>query len=101
MKKVEVVWIDITSHNGWHTQNQIDRLIANNQEGMVYQIGYLYEEDDDQVVLLDSYFVDKNTLGGIHKIPRGCIKSITYLTSAKHSLPAEELVKQDDNLKSI
>ena len=39
----------------------------------------LYEEDDDQIVLLNSYFSDKKMFGDITKIPRGCIVKMTEL----------------------
>jgi hypothetical protein len=79
MKKVEIVWIDIVSADGWKDQNKLDKFITNSRHNRVCQIGYLYEEDEDQVVLLDSYFIEKDTYGGIHVIPRGCIVSITEL----------------------
>lgn len=71
MKRVEVRWIDIISSDGWHDQNKLDKFIT--QHNPVRQIGYLYEEDENQIVLLDSYFEDKSTYGGIHTIPKGCI----------------------------
>lgn len=77
MKKVEIVWRDITSLQGWLSQNQIDNFITG--ENIVTQIGYLYEEDEEHFYLLDSYFLDRSMFGGIHKIPKGCIIKINYL----------------------
>jgi hypothetical protein len=87
MKRVEVTWIDIISSDGWHDQNKLDRFVTT--VNPVIQIGYLYEEDEDQIVLLDSYFSDKQTYGGIHTIPKGCIKSIVEL-SAITNTPIKE-----------
>jgi hypothetical protein len=78
MKRVEVKWVDIIHEGGWHTQDQIDEFI-NERSMIVHQIGYLYEQDDDYLILLDSYFEDKQQFGTIHVIPKGCIKQITEL----------------------
>jgi len=80
MKIVQVTWIDIVSDDGWHSQNKIDNFIHNKIHNLVYQVGYLYEEDEDQVVLLNSYFPDKKVFGDITKIPRGCISNIKELS---------------------
>jgi hypothetical protein len=77
MKRVEIIWVDIVSYEGWKDMDELDRFITNHNP--VVQIGYLYEEDENQIVLLDSYFQEKDTFGGIHIIPRGCILSITEL----------------------
>ena len=77
MKRVIVVWRDITASLDWHTQNKLDSFITDDVENLVHQIGYLYEEDEHQIVLLDSYFQDKSKFGTIHKLPKGCIISIT------------------------
>lgn len=77
MKRVEVTWIDIMSDSGWRNQSKLDRFITSSNA--VVQIGFLYEDDDDQIVLLDSYFDDKTLFGGVHKIPKGCIRSIVEL----------------------
>lgn len=78
MKRVEVIWRDITSDDGWHTPDEADKFISDD-EGVVCHIGYLYEEDENQLVLIDSYFKNKDLFGGIHKIPKGCIVSITEI----------------------
>jgi hypothetical protein len=77
VKIVEVIWIDIRSDSGWRTLNQLETFITS--KNPVRQVGYLYEQDDDQIVLLDSYFQEKDLYGGVHTIPRGCIVSITEI----------------------
>lgn len=79
MKKVIVKWRDITASLDWHTQNKLDAFITDDRANLVHQIGYLYEEDENQVVLVDSYFEDGSKWGTIHRIPRGCIVDIKEL----------------------
>jgi hypothetical protein len=74
MKRVEVTWIDIRSEAGWLTQNQLDNFTT--KKTPVKQLGYLYEQDEEQIVLLDSYFEDKELYGGAHTIPKGVIIEI-------------------------
>lgn len=78
MKKVLVTWKDITSDDGWHDADSIDKFVSD-EENIALQIGFLYEEDENQIVLLDSYFLNKDLFGTIHKIPRGCVISVTEL----------------------
>jgi hypothetical protein len=78
MKPVIVVWKDIRSEDGWRSADEMDDFIAGNNT-IVNQIGFLYEQDEEQIILLDSYFLDKELFGGVHKIPRGCIISIQEL----------------------
>jgi hypothetical protein len=78
MQIVIVKWRDITSQDGWHSANKLDNFIIED-DNLVVQIGFLYEEDEDKIVLLDSYFEKKDLYGGVHKIPRGCIVSIQKL----------------------
>lgn len=79
MKRVVVDWVDISGQFGWHSQNKLDEFITRDNEGLVHQIGYLYEEDEHQIILLDSYFDDKSQFGTIHRIPKGCVVSITEI----------------------
>lgn len=80
MKKVEVVWRDITYKNtGWSHTNEVDDFIKDSNENTVYQLGYVYRETEDLLVLVDSYFLDDKNFGTIHKIPKGCIISVTVL----------------------
>jgi len=78
MKKVEIIWRDILSQNEWVSQEDLDNFITKSHDE-VHQIGYLYEEDEDQLVLITNYFSGKDLYGTVHRIPRGCIIKITYL----------------------
>jgi len=78
MKKVEIIWRDILSQNEWVSQEDLDNFITKSHDE-VYQIGYLYEEDDEQLVLITNYFKGKDLYGTVHRIPRGCIVEIKYL----------------------
>jgi hypothetical protein len=78
MKRVEIIWMDIVHESGWHTQEELDDFL--NEAGMtVNQLAYLYEEDDENYILVDSYFEDKSQYGTIHVIPKGCVKKLNYL----------------------
>lgn len=81
MKIALVIWTDITSKSGWHTQSQLDKFTTDDIENEVQQVGFVLEEDENQIVLLDSYFTSKETFGSATKIPKGCIKSIKYIDS--------------------
>jgi len=79
MKKVMVTWRDITARQGWHTPNKLDDFVVNDKENVVVQLGFLYEEDENQIVLLDSYFPNETLYGAPTKIPKGCIISVDLL----------------------
>jgi hypothetical protein len=78
LKKVEIKWVDIVHEGGWHSLDQLEAFM-DEKTMTVMQIGYLYEEDEEYVILLDSFFEDKTQFGTIHVIPKGCIKQITEL----------------------
>lgn len=80
MKIVEVVWVDIMINSksaGWHSQKKLDKFICNDEHRTVTQVGYLYEEDENQIVLLDST-IGKH-YGTIHTLPKGCIRRVTTI----------------------
>ncbi len=79
MKAVLVVWRDIVDDSGWKTQNQVDRFLNKLGHDIVNQLGFLLEEDEDRVVIVDSYFPDHSYYGLVTKIPRGCILEIKEL----------------------
>lgn len=74
-----VTCIDISTKQGWINQEECDSFISDESENIVYQAGFLYEQDEKQVVLLNSYFHNQDLLGDVTKIPRGCIIEITML----------------------
>ena len=77
---VIVKWRDITTSGlGWMEQEEVDLFVTDNEEAIVYQVGFLYEQDEDQIVLIDSYFHGKGTWGNITKIPKGCVLEIIKL----------------------
>lgn len=78
-KPVIVIWRDITTKNGWNEQEEIDAYIMDEKENIVYQVGFLYEEDDQQICLLNSYFYGQDLLGDLTKIPKGCVIEIKKL----------------------
>lgn len=79
LKPVLVKWIDISTSAGWKEQDEIDKFVMDESENLVHQCGFLYEEDERQVCLLNSYFVGADLLGDLTKIPRGCVIELKYL----------------------
>lgn len=79
LKPVLVTWRDITSREGWHDPIALEDFIGDTKEATVYQVGFLYEDDGDEVVLIDSYFAGKDLYGTITKIPKGCVIEIKEL----------------------
>ena len=77
MKPVEVIWTDIEYRGGWNSQKKMDKFITEAKNRTVHQVGFLYEDDEEQIVLVDSIAGDE--FGTIHVIPRWCIKSIREL----------------------
>jgi hypothetical protein len=74
---VIVKWRDITTSGlGWSEQNEVDIFITDEDENIVYQVGFLYEQDENQIVLIDSYFHGKSLWGNVTKIPMGCVLEI-------------------------
>jgi hypothetical protein len=81
MKIVEVTWTDIEElAGGWHDQEDVDRFISENRSRTVKHVGYLYEEDEKYIVLVDSLAGDE--FGTLNIIPRGCIEEIKELKTA-------------------
>ena len=76
MRHVKVTWKDITNQSGWHSLNQLEKFVADTEENIVYQVGYLYEEDGENIVLVDSYFEGETMYGAVTKIPKGCVVRI-------------------------
>jgi hypothetical protein len=79
MRPVLIEWKDIVYDAGWHTQKQFDDWVTNGKHQVVKQLGFLLEDEDNQLVIVDSYFEDRSAYGTIHKIPKGCVVSMTDL----------------------
>ena len=78
-KPVLVKWYDISTKSGWHEQEGIDSFVMDEDENLVYQVGFLYEQDERQICLLNSYFSGRDLLGDITKIPKGCVVEMKEL----------------------
>jgi hypothetical protein len=69
---VEIKWVDILATDGqWRTSEELDEWIVLEQD-TVKQLGYLYYEDKNYIVLVDSY-INNDFVGHSTKIPKGCI----------------------------
>lgn len=78
-RPVVVTWRDITTLNGWVDPDHIDSFVMDDQENIVHQAGFLYEEDENQIILFNSYFVGKEILGDVTKIPKAVIIDLKYI----------------------
>ena len=77
-QKVYVEWVDIiATDGGWHSVDELDQWLATESD-TVYQVGFLYKETKDYIVVIDSYF-SADLKGYAVKIPRGCIIKIEKL----------------------
>ncbi len=87
MKIVEITWVDIEElSGGWHSVDALEEFIVTAKSRTVKQVAYLYEEDENQVVLVDSYDQeggDKVMYGTINVIPKGCIQKMEVITDLK------------------
>jgi hypothetical protein len=77
---VLIVWKDITTKHGWINQDELDEFVMDNKENIVQQTGFLYEEDESQVVMVDSFFEALDLFGNVTKIPKENIIELTKLT---------------------
>lgn len=82
-KLVIIIWRDIVYDAGWHTQKQFDDFVTKEDHDLVNQVGFVVEDDENQIVIVDSYFQDSSAYGTIHKIPKGCIVSMKELKICK------------------
>jgi len=75
MKPYLIKWIDISHDPGWHDQDEMDEYVTNKKENTVMQIGFLYDDSENEIIFVDSWIGDGDVIqyGVIHKIPRGCI----------------------------
>lgn len=76
---VLVRWRDITVSTGWIEQDALDSFVMDAEEAIVTQVGFLYEEDEEQIVLLNSFFHGKDLLGDVTKIPKGCVIQVVKM----------------------
>jgi hypothetical protein len=78
-KKIEVIWEDIIqSDASWREQEEgLDW--SDSESGLVHQIGYLLDLDENHVVMVDSYFPSNETIGSVTRIPMVVVKELKYL----------------------
>ena len=84
---VIVIWRDITTLNGWISQEELDTYVVDEEENIVFQAGFLYEEDENQIILLNSIFKSKDIMGDATKIPKDTVIEIQRLVDIKMIKP--------------
>lgn len=79
-KKIAIVtWEDvISSDQNWREES--DGLEwSDNETGLVSQVGYLLDQDENHILLVDSFFPDGDTIGAITRIPASLVRSIKLI----------------------
>ncbi len=71
-----VVWEDVVaSDQNWRTEDDgIDW--SDNESGLVNQVGYLLDQDEKYILLVDSFFPESDTIGALTRIPISLVRSI-------------------------
>lgn len=79
-KVIYVQWIDISeSKNGWSSLDELEDFITNTKGNIVNQVGFLFEEDEESISILNSYFPNEDLYGVCNVIPKGCIIERKFL----------------------
>ncbi len=66
---VYVIWIDIVATDAnWR---DVDSAIqwVDEECGLVHQCGFLLDKGDEYIVIMDSFFVEGDTVGAVTRIP--------------------------------
>lgn len=84
MKVVVVTWEDAYTMDEWSTKSEIvNKLLAQPKGEPSQSAGFLFEETDDSIVLVQSEQpteeVTQATFAGLLVIPRGMVKEIEVL----------------------
>lgn len=74
-----VVWEDIVAtDNNWRTEDDGIHW-SDSESGLVSQVGYLLDQDDKYIVLMDSFFQEGDMIGSVTRIPLVTVKSIKLI----------------------
>lgn len=76
MKAILVKWVDAAHVGGWRSLKAAQEFI-DNELNAVESVGMLMHEDEEKIVLIQTH--GQNEVMGLFEIPKGCIKSITWL----------------------
>ena len=73
------IWEDIVqSDPNWQSKEEgLDW--ADSENGLVHQIGFKLDEDENHLILTDSYFKSCETIGSVIRIPKWAIKEVKIL----------------------
>jgi hypothetical protein len=79
LQMVFVTWHDIIqSAPNWQTREEgLDW--ADSEDGIVYQSGFILDDDENYLTLTDSYFKSCDTIGSVTRIPKSVIKSMKII----------------------
>lgn len=76
---VWVIWNDIVATDA--TWRDADDAIhwVDTECGLVHQVGFQLEKNDEYVVLIDSFFEEGTTVGTVTRIPIATVKEIKII----------------------
>lgn len=77
---VYCVWEDIVSTDtAWKS---LDEAIdwVDSESGLVSQVGFMLEKNDEYLILMDSFFNNEDTIGAITRIPIECVRYIKKMS---------------------
>jgi hypothetical protein len=74
-----VIWEDVVaSDQNWRSEDEgIDW--SDNEPGLVNQVGYLLDQDEKYILLMDSFFACSDTIGSLTRIPVSLVRSIKII----------------------
>jgi hypothetical protein len=70
-----IIWDDAESDSSWREEHEISL-----KPTLAMTFGFLLAQNDDYVIIGDSYFLEGKVISNTTKIPRGMIKSMTEVT---------------------
>jgi hypothetical protein len=74
---VSVKWVDVAeSPNGWRTLEELEEFVTDTKSKICHQVGLLFEQDENQIVLVSAYFPNEELYGVCNTIPVGNIIDI-------------------------
>lgn len=73
-------WEDIVSSDtNWRDLDDAIHWV-DSENGIVNQVGFMLENNDDYLILMDSFFSEGDTVGAITRIPKAVVKSIKKIS---------------------
>jgi hypothetical protein len=83
LKLEVIIWEDISqAPETWSSAGDIELWYKDEAECLVDQVGYVIFEDNNNLLIADSYIESQQAYGNVHKIPKAVIRSRQHLNRA-------------------